>query len=213
MRPRLHDDVADIRYISIHAPLTGCDASSSYVHETWFQISIHAPLTGCDQYNEPPTLSRLKISIHAPLTGCDSARRFHWHCCYNFNPRTPYGMRLRGLKDLGLVGSISIHAPLTGCDMIKSYGTCAFYISIHAPLTGCDKTLTLMHFLVMQFQSTHPLRDATSGWFGDLWHLRNFNPRTPYGMRRFRIHNFDNRSTYFNPRTPYGMRLYMWYIV
>ena len=138
MRPRLHDDVADIRYISIHAPLTGCDASSSYVHETWFQISIHAP-----------------------LTGCDSARRFHWHCCYNFNPRTPYGMRLRGLKDLGLVGSISIHAPLTGCDMIKSYGTCAFYISIHAPLTGCD-TFQLIHALSSIY----------------------FNPRTPYGMRQ-----------------------------
>ena len=55
-------------------------------------------------------------------------------------------------------------------------------ISIHAPLTGCD------------VNSTDP-----STLFGD------FNPRTPYGMRRH-VECLHEINVYFNPRTPYGMR-------
>ena len=57
---------------------------------------------------------------------------------------------------------ISIHAPLTGCDWVYlQESRLLFNISIHAPLTGCDQTA-----------------DESRQLDG------NFNPRTPYGMRR-----------------------------
>ena len=60
--------------------------------------------------------AKLEISIHAPLTGCDDRCMIKWYNVYNFNPRTPYGMRQ--IKDgiASCLVPISIHAPLTGCD-------------------------------------------------------------------------------------------------
>ena len=56
------------------------------------------------------------ISIHAPLTGCDFLVCYLLGLGKNFNPRTPYGMRLYARHTLLEKRSISIHAPLTGCD-------------------------------------------------------------------------------------------------
>ena len=56
------------------------------------EISIHAPLTGCDIMAD--MLALLKgISIHAPLTGCDLYLIYLVCHYYNFNPRTPDGVR------------------------------------------------------------------------------------------------------------------------
>ena len=35
-----------------------------------------------------------RISIHAPLTGCDAFFTTSFNVVVDFNPRTPYGMRL-----------------------------------------------------------------------------------------------------------------------
>ena len=125
--------------------------------------------------------------------------------------------------------TISIHAPLTGCDIDLDYASLLKGISIHAPLTGCDvlglcgnltdhpfqsthplRDATLMLPSVTQilgvFQSTHPLRDATMALEIIEEYYRDFNPRTPYGMRHVCFINL-NPIIYFNPRTPYGMRL------
>ena len=59
---------------------------------------------------------------------------------------------------------------------------------------------------IQRFQSTHPLRDATYHSSVVFRLLYDFNPRTPYGMRRI-IRNEDcHEYIHFNPRTPYGMR-------
>ena len=55
-------------------------------------ISIHAPLTGCDSIDAFESYLA-DISIHAPLTGCDVTGDVYASKEYNFNPRTPYGMR------------------------------------------------------------------------------------------------------------------------
>ena len=39
--------------------------------------------------------------------------------------------------------------------------------------------------LIREFQSTHPMRGATSSQVGDLNLMGNFNPRTPCGVRRY----------------------------
>ena len=79
-----------------------------------------------------------------------------------FNPRTPYGMRLWYEPSSYPSSQISIHVPLTGCDGFPSsnpssaedfnprtpYGMRPFYCSTFSSSN--------------KFQSTHPLRDATS---------------------------------------------------
>ena len=58
-------------YISIHAPLAGCDPDRSYRSFYLYTISIHAPLAGCDRRLDG-LYGIYTISIHAPLAGCDS---------------------------------------------------------------------------------------------------------------------------------------------
>ena len=82
-------------FISIHAPLTGCDEMLSVLFQFVKWISIHAPLTGCDEPAENPSVRVSFISIHAPLTGCDDSYNYSSFSKLNFNPRTPYGMRLQ----------------------------------------------------------------------------------------------------------------------
>ena len=105
-------------YISIHAPLAGCDnirlnRRSSYLYfnprtpcgvrlggqsppSRVLPISIHAPLAGCDTRTGGQGDGGA-ISIHAPLAGCDSRTRTADQSVMsrgNFNPRTPCGVRL-----------------------------------------------------------------------------------------------------------------------
>ena len=107
------------------------------------------------------TVSRW-ISIHAPLTGCDARAFSKSSNQANFNPRTPYGMRL-GICVITIEYScISIHAPLTGCDVTEWEARATRDgISIHAPLTGCDFAPVSLKYSIFYF-----------------------NPRTPYGMRQ-----------------------------
>ena len=126
------------------------------------EISIHAPLTGCDGKGLSTNDYTTAISIHAPLTGCDTS-----------------------LNALSNEIDISIHAPLTGCDCNPSSQiSVPSQISIHAPLTGCDAIILREICIDGVFQSTHPLRDATDSTLTPLTIAFNFNPRTPYGMRR-----------------------------
>ena len=149
--------------------------------------------------------TKLLISIHAPLTGCDTVASiliFHSHRFQSTHP----------LRDATILIStitgwdqISIHAPLTGCDYMHLCIKQAKAISIHAPLTGCDSKKLKVYTVMMLFQSTHPLRDATTVIEGNKNDAVDFNPRTPYGMRHNHVSNLE-WVTNFNPRTPYGMR-------
>ena len=191
--------------ISIHAPLTGCDAASRPRYLAAPEISIHAPLTGCDA-NVFHRLLPIYISIHAPLTGCDRSKNLTDNLRNGFQSthpsrgatKIPYGILFpdkfqsthpsRGATRFSApkaaVSSISIHAPLTGCDGVKSiYRLVSTSISIHAPLTGCD--------LEIQRPVKMPLY---------------FNPRTPHGVRRESAKRVASSIRNFNPRTPHGVR-------
>ena len=103
----------------------------------------------------------LLISIHAPLTGCDAKKIKERQRERDFNPRTPYGMRLSVNEYKGVINYISIHAPLTGCDSlgIRNRGVKTNF----NPRTP--------------YGMRHRWFDYQSSWY------RYFNPRTPYGMR------------------------------
>ena len=104
------------------------DATMSYCIGIYVKvISIHAPLTGCDNKYFCKRKSISPISIHAPLTGCDVVAESVQFINTNFNPRTPYGMRLSLLDGYIWVILISIHAPLTGCDAYCNCASCLIY--------------------------------------------------------------------------------------
>ena len=115
MRPCCRNRNGNDGMISIHAPLTGCDwldikqnhdilyfnprtpygmrrkDNGVVVRYAKFQ-STH-PLR--DATNSFRCVRKsLYISIHAPLTGCDLSGKVLYNSANDFNPRTPYGMRL-----------------------------------------------------------------------------------------------------------------------
>ena len=124
------------------------------------------------------------ISIHAPLTGCDPFLCFKKKQKQYFNPRTPYGMRR-------LVQQI-----------IKRWNK---YFNPRTPygmrLIKCE-----IYRDSMQFQSTHPLRDAT-GQLTNEDNPNNISIHAPLTGCDYGYIKRLNVSKNFNPRTPYGMRL------
>ena len=146
-------------------------------------ISIHAPLTGCDKKGKSRAYQSDNFN---PRTPYGMRRSWAWRpnlCRRYFNPRTPYGMRhVKVFHVVVLVIFQSTH-PLRDATGTTNTSYSPYAISIHAPLTGCDERLEAYNDDVLIFQSTHPLRDATLPQYSSVLYLSYFNPRTPYGMR------------------------------
>ena len=123
-----------------------------------------------------------------------------------FNPRTPCGVRLVLGLVLCILSRISIHAPLAGCDKRKR--GLMFHFTNFNPRTPCGvrRFIFVLFILIKRrFQSTHPLRGATTENINNkgnhsisihaplagcdnvrlsrLFACVNFNPRTPCGVR------------------------------
>ena len=170
--------------ISIHAPLAGCDECDSQQRYERLQISIHAPLAGCDHGGAPVRIP-VPISIHAPLAGCDTAT-LTWQRSYEqFQSTHPLRGATQVLRLTELLSLVfqSTH-PLRGATPRRTANRSGFPISIHAPLAGCDSSMLRSRYLKLYFnprtpcgvrrlkssgvplpklfQSTHPLRGATS---------------------------------------------------
>ena len=118
------------------------------------------------------------ISIHAPREGCD----WWWKmvCSYrcHFNPRTPRGVRPTQYG--GMTGE-------------------KHFQSTH-PARGATARERKRIKADNQFQSTHPARGATPHNLSDLKVARNFNPRTPRGVRlqnqEIQYHQQEFQSTH-----------------
>ena len=124
-------------------------------------ISIHAPRGGSDNMTVRPDVP-VAISIHAPRGGSDTSPDTKSMHMNNFNPRSPWGERLRVYIRLRVnrnfnprspwgerllpvlpnqpIRHISIHAPRGGSDQ-PVHGQHLRYplISIHAPRGGSDR--------------------------------------------------------------------------
>ncbi len=83
-------------------------------------------------------------------------------CTAHFNPRAPCGARLPAALRRAWLLAISIHAPLAGRDLCVVLPVIEHLISIHAPLAGRDRASATFHHWRSSFQSTRPLRGATS---------------------------------------------------
>ena len=105
-------------------------------------------------------------------------------CTTHFNPRTPCGVR---------PPRFFIRAD--GADF--------------NPRTPCGVRLyhTGIGRATERFQSTHPLRGATTRIPCSRADMPYFNPRTPCGVRRQGFRPAKSADRHFNPRTPCGVRL------
>ena len=144
-----------------------------------FQSTL--PLRGATRHVRNQQAHRA-ISIHTPLAGSDQAQD----------------------DDDGADG-ISIHTPLAGSDSDFQRKLSGETISIHTPLAGSDPGTAPSSSSSLSFQSTLPLRGATTvhvitqifliisihtplagsdpAWKDTLCHPRYFNPHSPCGER------------------------------
>ena len=167
--------------ISIHAPLAGCDRRPCPSENLLIDFN---PRTPCGVRPIPVTklnnifgfqpthplrgatmirynyVKQFMISIHAPLAGCDLHSSRGTGTVRNFNPRTPCGVRPSDTAALTPFLAFQSTHPLRGATVSQAQGFRDEAISIHAPLAGCDARRVLLR------------RDG-----------RNFNPRTPCGVR------------------------------
>ena len=156
--------------ISIHALREGCDLRSALGLFGSEGISIHAPHAGRDA-DDDGGKRRVLISIHAPHAGRD--RRCHRLRAYtkHFNPRAPCGAR-RGLTVLSV--RLMYFNPRAPCG--------ARLIASKWPTTA------------PAFQSTRPMRGATTARCSMICWTRYFNPRAPCGARQLWLRRPIRRS-------------------
>ena len=164
-----------------------------------------------------------------------SARRCH------FNPRTPCGVRRAKRVVVPPTIFISIHAPRAGCDARLPEERWKDIISIHAPRAGCDTSratsfarhrpyfnprtpcgvrlaLPRTQYCRPQFQSTHPVRGATTtrgfrravARFQSTHPVRGATPSRAPPVISFRIFQSTHpvRGATIYSRTRFGTRLF-----
>ena len=147
----------------------------------------------------------LCISIHAPLAGSDIRMRSTRPIPTYFNPRSPCGERLASYPMQGRFHVISIHAPLAGSDPCGPARHLQPPISIHAPLAGSDSHGHVHRESTVQFQSTLPLRGATSSCSRDV-PLHEFQSTLPLRGATWPPRCSATNFLHFNPRSPCGER-------
>ena len=127
-----------------------------------------------------------EISIHAPHTGRDGCG-LEWGAQLEyFNPRAPYGARQAIPVDRKKFEQISIHAPHTGRDSVSG----------------------LMYTDSGTFQSTRPIRGATIPHYPQRHNKHNISIHAPHTGRDSIIYSGLSTRRNFNPRAPYGARRY-----
>ena len=170
------------------------------------------------------------ISIHAPHTGRDAPdgrRRRYWR--RYFNPRAPYGARLRPGGNTMIINGFQSTRPIRGATggaqlaakplfyfnprapygarrTAQRFRVLRGGISIHAPHTGRDRGYICVANRGVEFQSTRPIRGATLKLVSWMEGKRYFNPRAPYGARPSADVRRHTDGSDFNPRAPYGAR-------
>ena len=213
--------------ISIHTPHAGSDFFRTK-HPVIILISIHTPHAGSDhdwcwccwRYNP--------ISIHTPHAGSDGRDSKYIFFTDNFNPHSPCGERPRVYAPAWTAGGdFDPHSPCGERLRVKHTLRRKLTISIHTPHAGSD-LISISSFSVYLFQSTLPMRGATTSFPHYPICRSDFNPHSPCGERPqdtvegvkkmvisihtphagSDLHHFDvsTKPSNFNPHSPCGER-------
>ena len=102
------------------------------------------------------------ISIHTPLAGSDTVYNYQMEYLSYFNPHSPCGERPIGCDTVEEYKYFNPHSPCGERRGFKHFIP-AEEISIHTPLAGSDVSRCFSPPHSSIFQSTLPLRGATSG--------------------------------------------------
>ena len=94
-------------------PLRGATGASTRLRKAIF-ISIHAPLAGCDIGVQVNTQTVEPFQSTHPLRGATCSNRRCIGCAGYFNPRTPCGVRPKPSRILSLLSRFQSTHPLRG---------------------------------------------------------------------------------------------------
>ena len=151
-----------IKFISIHAPLAGCDDNSRTAH--CLPPRHFNPRTPRGVRLREQNFLRFLVSFQSthPSRGATLNAMGSVPNRSAFQSTHPLrGATLDSLQTLqGWTGFQSTH-PLRGATKMQRHYYAIVAISIHAPLTGCDLRIFCSISSLPRFQSTHPLRGAT----------------------------------------------------
>ena len=97
--------------------------------------------------------------------------------------------------------------PSRGATGLSNIGSARHNISTHAPLTGCDRHAIQGGFTFSRNFNPRTPHGVRLPFPSMCAANRYFNPRTPHGVRHSTLFSGSLSTTYFNPRTPHGVRL------
>ena len=170
--------------ISIHAPREGCDSLPSAPATTSTYFNPRTPRGVRRQRVCTISMGNRNFNPRTPrgvrLFGVLTKNR-----SLDFNPRTPRGVRRGGMSAPMRGGDFNPRTPRGVRRSVMRSSICSNSISIHAPREGCDErpcctSETGRHYFnprtprgvrhllaegqsaILEFQSTHPARGATS---------------------------------------------------
>ena len=134
----------------------------NYSHSLYCPFQSTHPLWGATcVYARPPRSHEQFQSTH-PVWGATDVSILVVGMIADFNPRTPYGVRLPAVEVQPLVLDISIHAPRMGCDSTRRCSR--FCLPDFNPRTPYGVRLCVIKDQIdtEAFQSTHPVWGATA---------------------------------------------------
>ena len=126
-------------------------------------VSIHAPRTGRDRCPAPWICPSYAFQSTRPVRGATGTVSSPSLSGLRFQSTRP----VRGATEDCMLAEaeqyVSIHAPRTGRDRTPPRQHLTISVSIHAPRTGRDSQLQEIVSAYAKFQSTRPVRGATTG--------------------------------------------------
>ena len=126
-----------IRNISIHAPRGGSDNSRCAWRAARESFQSTLPVGGATHAKDGENVIRVHFNPRSPW-GERLRIPGGQHGCSDFNPRSPWGERLVKAYCFRMMILISIHAPRGGSDIMRFVNSWLSRISIHAPRGGSD---------------------------------------------------------------------------
>ena len=164
-------------------PMRGATKQRGFFIMTDF-ISIHAPHAGRDSFIRDNYASQVGFQSTRPMRGATVQYLHTFSGEEDFNPRAPCGARRAERTDGIQRDCISIHAPHAGRDCLLVHIVHrSGHFNPRAPCGARRSGVPLLPIEKDLFQSTRPMRGATTRGRASLLCLIHFNPRAPCGAR------------------------------